>query len=63
MFLIQIWSKMRADVQHQGEKIQDWAIYLEYLQFSIRELDVDYALGERKLGHTFYDGFRLLIKL
>ncbi len=62
-FMGYVWSKLRGDVQYQLEEVQDWAIYLEYLQSILLEFDANNAPQEGQLGQTFYDGLRPLIKL
>ncbi len=62
-FIGHVWSKLRGDAQHQSEKAQDWAAYLEHLQFILLEFDANNAPREDQLGRTFYDGLRPSIKL
>lgn len=38
-FVDSIWSKLKKDSQYQLEKVQDWAVHLEYLQSILLEFD------------------------
>lgn len=55
--------KQRKDAQYLSEKLYDWTIYLEHLEFILLELDVNNAHGESQLNRTIYDGLKPLIKL
>lgn len=63
MFVCHIWSTLRRDVQHQLEKVQDWAAHLEHPQSILLEVDANNAPEEGQLGRNFYDGLKPLIKL
>lgn len=52
-----------GDSQHQKEEVQDWTTHLKHLQSILVEFDADYAPQKGQLGHIFYDGFCLSIKL
>ena len=62
-FVGHVWSKLRRDAKHQLEEVQDWAAYLEHLQFILLEFDTNNASREGQLGRTFYDGLMPSIKL
>lgn len=63
MFIRNVWSKLKKDAQHQLKEVQDWTVYLEYLQSILLEFDANNAPGEIQLGRYFYDGLKLSIKL
>lgn len=47
--------------QYHLEKIMNWAIYLEYLQFIIKKFDLLYVSNKETLILYFWDGLRLWI--
>ncbi len=62
-FVGHVWSKLRGDVQHQLEEVQDWSAHLKHLQSMLLEFDANNVPGKSQLGQTFYDGLRPSIKL
>lgn len=57
MFVALIQGRMKRDFEHQGEEVQDWAMYLEHFQSIFVDFKADYTLQEAQLGRIFYDNF------
>ncbi len=38
-FVDNYWTKIKRDSQYQQEEVQDWVVYLEYLQAVLKEFD------------------------
>ena len=63
LFVDNIWSKIKRDLQYQYEEVQDWASHLEHFQSIFIKFDAKCASLEDLLVWYFYEGFRPLIKL
>ena len=62
-FVDSIWKKIKRNSQYQDKLVQDFAVYLEYLQSILIEFDPKCAPEEGTMIWYFQEGLRLLIRV
>lgn len=62
-FVTSIWIKIKQDFQHQQERVQDWASYLQNLKSILVEFNLRCTPAKKILCQYFYKGFWPFIKL
>ena len=62
-FVDSIWKKVKRNSQYQDKSVQDWAAYLEYLQFILIEFDLECAPEEGTIIWYFWEGLCPSVKV
>ena len=58
IFVDNLLSKLKRDLQYQSESMLDWASHLKHLQSILLEFDADEAQGEPTIIRYFRKGLK-----
>ena len=62
VFVDNLWSKFKCDLQYKSESVLDWASHLKHLHSILLEFDADGASGEPTMIRYFWKGLKPSMK-